>query len=143
LVREKVLAATEAGLAPIVCVGETEEQRQSGRETEVIGWQLSGSLPHGFLGTVAYEPVWAVGTGRTATEKDVGMMHAFIREELVRQFGAAGQAIRILYGGSVKASNAAGLLAVPEVGGALVGGASLKADEFLAIAMAAPAGGGR
>jgi triosephosphate isomerase (TIM) len=143
LVREKVLAATEGGLAPIVCVGETEEQRQSGRETEVVGWQLSGSLPHGFLGTVAYEPVWAVGTGRTATEKDVGMMHAFIREELVRQFGAAGQAIRILYGGSVKASNAAGLLAVPEVGGALVGGASLKADEFLAIAMAAPAGGGR
>jgi triosephosphate isomerase len=143
LVREKVLAATEAGLAPIVCVGETEEQRQSGRETEVVGWQLSGSLPHGFSGTVAYEPVWAVGTGRTATEKDVGMMHAFIREELIRQFGAAGQAIRILYGGSVKASNAAGLLAVPEVGGALVGGASLKADEFLAIAMAAPAGGGR
>jgi triosephosphate isomerase len=141
LVREKVVTATNAGLNPIVCVGETEEQRQSGRETEIVGWQISGSLPQGFAGTVAYEPVWAIGTGRTATEKDVAMMHAFIREELVRQFGAGGRAIRILYGGSVKPSNAAALLAVPEVGGALVGGASLSAEDFLAIATAAPAGG--
>ncbi|MBN8925696.1 MAG: triose-phosphate isomerase [Rhodospirillales bacterium 69-11] len=137
LIREKTLAAIAAGLTPIVCVGETADQRAGGQETEVVGWQLAGSLPKPFEGVVAYEPVWAIGTGKTATEADVAQMHAFIREELVRQFGDAGAAIRILYGGSVKASNAAGLLAVPHVGGALVGGASLKADEFLAIARAA------
>jgi triosephosphate isomerase (TIM) len=137
LVRAKVLAATEAGLTPIVCVGETEDQRQAGQETEVVGWQISGSLPKGFTGAVAYEPIWAIGTGRTATEADVATMHAFIREELVRQFGWAGEAIRILYGGSVKPENAAAILAVAHVGGALVGGASLKAADFLAIARAA------
>lgn len=140
LVREKVLAATQAGLTPIVCVGETESQRASGQETEVVGWQLAGSLPKPFTGVVAYEPVWAIGTGKTATEQDVATMHAFIRDELVRQFGAVGQGVRILYGGSVNPGNAAGLLAVPEVGGALVGGASLKAEDFLAIARAARAG---
>ncbi len=140
LVREKCIAAVEAGLTPIVCVGETADQRQSGQETEVVGWQISGSLPKPFNGVVAYEPVWAIGTGKTATEEDVAAMHLFIREELVRQFGEAGQTIRILYGGSVKASNAASLMAVPNVGGALVGGASLKADAFLAIARAARAG---
>lgn len=137
LVREKVLAAVGAGLTPIVCVGETEDQRASGEETEVVGWQIAGSLPKPFNGVVAYEPVWAIGTGKTATEQDVAMMHAFIREELVRQFGDAGQEIRILYGGSVRPANAQTLLAVPHVGGALVGGASLKAEEFLAIAGAA------
>jgi len=137
LVREKVLAATEAGLTPIVCVGETDEQRTGGQETEVVGWQLAGSLPKPFAGVVAYEPVWAIGTGRTATEQDVATMHAFIREELVRQFGEAGQSIRILYGGSMRPANAAALLAVPHVGGGLIGGASLKADDFLAIARAA------
>jgi len=137
LVREKVLAAMEAGLTPIVCVGETADQRASGEETEVVGWQISGSLPKPFTGLVAYEPVWAIGTGRTATEQDVAGMHAFVREELVRQFGDAGEAIRILYGGSVRPANAGSLLAVPHVGGALVGGASLRADEFLAIARAA------
>jgi triosephosphate isomerase len=141
LVREKVLAATQAGLTPIICVGETDEQRQSGQETEVVGWQLAGSLPQGFGksfdGVVAYEPVWAIGTGKTATEQDVATMHAFIREELLRQFGESGRGIRILYGGSVNPGNAATLLAVPEVGGALVGGASLKAEDFLAIACAA------
>ena len=86
---------------------------------------------------VAYEPVWAIGTGRTPTEADVAAMHAFIRGELVRLLGAAGQGMRILYGGSVKPSNAAGLLAVPDVGGALVGGASLTAEDFLGIARAA------
>jgi triosephosphate isomerase (TIM) len=145
LVREKVLAATQAGLTPIVCVGETTDQRQSGQETEVVGWQLSGSLPQGFgtsfAGVVAYEPVWAIGTGKTATAQDVATMHAFIREELVRQFGEAGRGVRILYGGSVNPANAATLLAVPDVGGALIGGASLKPDNFLAIARAAqPAG---
>ncbi len=137
LVREKVLAAVEVGLTPIVCVGETEDHRTGGQETEIVGWQISGSLPKPFTGVVAYEPVWAIGTGKTATEQDVAMMHAFIREELVRQFGEAGQEIRILYGGSMRPNNAASLLAVPHVGGGLIGGASLKADDFLAIARAA------
>jgi triosephosphate isomerase len=140
LVREKTLAAVEAGLKPIVCVGETADQRSGGQETEVVGWQLAGSLPKPFDGVIAYEPVWAIGTGKTATDQDVALMHAFIREELVRQFGDAGQSVRILYGGSVKASNAVSLLAVPDVGGALVGGASLNAEEFLTIARAARAG---
>ena len=140
LVREKTVAAVSAGLRPIVCVGETADQRSGGQETEVVGWQLAGSLPKPFDGVIAYEPVWAIGTGKTATEQDVAVMHAFIREELVRQFGDAGQTVRILYGGSVKASNAVSLMAVPDVGGALVGGASLNAEEFLTIARAARAG---
>jgi triosephosphate isomerase len=142
LVREKVLAAADAGLTPIVCVGETDEQRTAGQETEVVGWQIAGSLPKPFAGVVAYEPVWAIGTGRNATEQDVATMHAFIREELVRQFGEAGQGIRILYGGSMRPANAASLLAVPNVGGGLIGGASLKAEDFLAIARAARGEGG-
>jgi triosephosphate isomerase (TIM) len=140
LVREKVLAASAAGLVPIVCVGETADQRLGGGETEAVGWQISGSLPKAFAGILAYEPVWAIGTGKTPSEDEVAAMHAFIRAELVRQFGDAGAAIRILYGGSVKPANAAALLALPEVGGALVGGASLAAAEFLAIAGAALAG---
>jgi triosephosphate isomerase len=144
LIREKCLGAIEAGLTPIVCVGETDEQRTAGQETEVVGWQISGSLPQGFgkdfAGVVAYEPVWAIGTGKTATEQDVATMHAFIREELIRQFGDAGDTIRILYGGSVRPANAASLLAVPHVGGVLIGGASLKPEDFLAIARAAKQG---
>jgi triosephosphate isomerase len=140
LVRQKTVTAMAAGLTPIVCVGETDEQRSSGRETEVVGWQLSGSLPEGFTGVVAYEPIWAIGSGKSATEEDVQSMHAFIRSELVRQFPQIGAATRILYGGSVKPSNAAGLLALPDVGGALVGGASLVAADFLAIAAAARTG---
>jgi triosephosphate isomerase len=136
LIREKVLAAVEAGLTPIVCVGETEEQRASGQEAEVVGWQIAGSLPKPFTGVVAYEPVWAIGTGKTATEADVATIHAFMREELIRQFGDAGQDIRILYGGSMRPANAASLLAVPDVGGGLIGGASLKAEDFLGIAKA-------
>lgn len=140
LVREKTLAAVEAGLTPIVCVGETADQRTGGAETETVGWQLAGSLPKPFTGVLAYEPCWAIGTGKTPTDEDVATMHAFIREELVRQFADAGHAIRILYGGSVKPANAAALLAVPNVGGALVGGASLNPQEFLAIARAAQGG---
>lgn len=140
LVREKTIAATAAGLVPIVCVGETDEHRQSGQETEVVGWQISGSLPKGFAGVVAYEPVWAIGSGKTPTEPQVVAMHAFVRAELSRQFGEAGHRIRILYGGSVTPANAAALLALPEVNGALIGGASLKAEDFLLIARAALAG---
>ncbi len=133
-VRAKTEAAAAAGLTAIVCVGETEAERVAGRQNAVVGAQLAGSLPDGFAGVVAYEPVWAIGTGRTPTEADVAAMHAFIRAELVARFGAAGRGVRILYGGSVKPSNAAVLLNLPEVGGALVGGASLKAEDFLAIA---------
>ena len=140
LIREKVLAAIEADLMPIVCVGETDEQRASGQQTETVGWQLAGSLPKPFPGAVAYEPVWAIGTGRTATEQDCAAMHTFIREELVRQFGDAGHDIRILYGGSMRPANAASLLGVAHVGGGLIGGASLKAADFLAIARAAREG---
>ena len=136
-VRAKVHAAMAGGLVPIVCVGETEEQRGSGRETEVVGWQLEGSLPPAFEGVIAYEPVWAIGTGRVATEADVATMHAFIFEELSRQFGDRAGKWPILYGGSVKPGNAGGLMRVPHVGGALVGGASLVAADFLAIARAA------
>lgn len=140
LVRAKVLAAVAAGLTPIVCVGETDAERQAGWETAAVGAQLNSSLPDDFAqgtpGLVAYEPIWAIGTGRTATEADVAAMHLFIRQALVRRFGAAGEAISILYGGSVRPANAASLLAVPHVGGALVGGASLKADDFLGIARA-------
>jgi len=137
LVNAKAVAAAAAGLTPIVCVGETEEERSAGWETGVVAGQLQGSLPDGFAGAVAYEPVWAIGTGKTATEADVAAMHAHIRATLVRLLGEAGRGVRILYGGSVRPANAASLLAVPEVGGALVGGASLKAADFLAIARAA------
>jgi triosephosphate isomerase len=136
LVQAKVRAAVAAGLTPIVCVGESDAERQAGWETGVVGKQLKGSLPDDFAGIVAYEPVWAIGTGRTATEGDVAAMHRFIRETLVSRFGAAGESVLILYGGSVRPANAASLLAVPHVGGALVGGASLNAGQFLEIARA-------
>jgi triosephosphate isomerase len=139
LIQAKTKAAIGAGLTPIVCVGETEAQRVAGDQNKVVGGQLAGSLPPGFAGVIAYEPVWAIGTGKTATEDDVAAMHLFIRETLVAQLGQSGNAIRILYGGSVRPANAGSLLAVPHVGGALVGGASLKAEEFLGIAKAAKA----
>jgi triosephosphate isomerase len=139
LIRQKVEAAQAAGLRAIVCVGETEDQRGGGEETNIVGWQLLGSLPRNFTGVVAYEPVWAIGSGRIPTVEQVAQMHGFIRAELGRQFSDAGAKIPILYGGSVKPDNAAELLAVPEVGGALVGGSSLWPAEFLAIAAAARA----
>ena len=139
-VRQKVEAALEAGLVPVVCVGETEDERLGGRETEVVGWQIAGSLPDGFSGVLAYEPVWAIGTGHTPTAEEISAMHLFIREELVREFPATQAGIRILYGGSVKAANAASVLALPQVGGALVGGASLDIADFLAIARSAVLG---
>ena len=138
-VRSKVLAAQAAGLRPIVCVGETGDQRIGGRDTEVVGWQIAGSLPKDFAGVLAYEPVWAIGTGRLPEHGEIAAMHRFIREELQRELGDGAASLPILYGGSVSADNAASVLRLPEVGGALVGGASLVAAEFLAIVRAAAA----
>lgn len=133
-VRAKGDAARAAGLVTIICVGETEPQRDAGNATSVVTIQLTGSLPDTADDViVAYEPVWAIGTGRTPTPEDVAAMHAHIRDHLVTRYGAAGQGVRILYGGSVKPDNAATLLALPDVGGALVGGASLTAASLLAI----------
>ncbi len=137
MVAGRVRAAVAAGLTPIVCVGETETEHASGQAQEVVARQLVGSLPLRFTGVVAYEPVWAIGTGRTPTEADVAAMHALIRQQLVAHLGHGGQGLRVLYGGSVKPGNAASLMALPEVGGALVGGASLSAADFLAIARTA------
>ena len=136
-VRAKALAARRAGLCAIVCVGETRAEREDGRALAVVGTQLDGSVPDGATAddlVVAYEPVWAIGSGLTPTPSDVAEMHAFVRQRLGSRLGEEGQGIRILYGGSVKPSNAKELLHVANVDGALVGGASLKADEFLAIA---------
>jgi triosephosphate isomerase len=133
----KALAARRAGLMAVVCVGESRDERVAGRTLDVVGAQIDGSLPDGATAqslVLAYEPVWAIGTGLTPTPADVAEVHGFIRGKLVKRFGAAGEGMRILYGGSVKPSNAKELMGVADVDGALVGGASLKADEFLAIA---------
>jgi triosephosphate isomerase len=138
-VRAKVLAAWRAGLAAIVCIGETRAEREAGQTLSVVERQLADSLPDAASGdnlVIAYEPVWAIGSGLTPAPADVAEVHGFIRQRLARRFGTAGEGMRILYGGSVKASNAQELMAVANVDGALVGGASLKADEFLAIAEA-------
>jgi len=133
-VRAKAEAARRAGLLAIVCVGETRTERDAGRALDVVEDQLQSSLPDRADGVVvAYEPVWAIGTGSIPTVNDIKEMHGFIRKELLCRFGQSGSAIRILYGGSVKATNARDLLAVENVDGALVGGASLNADEFTAI----------
>jgi triosephosphate isomerase len=136
-VKAKAIAAHRTGLAAIVCVGEQRPEREGGKTLDVIGRQLDGSLPDAATAAnlvVAYEPVWAIGTGLTPTPKDVAEAHAFIRKRLAARHGGAGSGMRILYGGSVKPDNAAELMAVAEVNGALVGGASLKAADFLAIA---------
>jgi triosephosphate isomerase (TIM) len=141
LVRQKAEAAWRAGLVAIVCIGETREQRDAGKTLEVCGTQLLGSLPDGATAgnlVVAYEPVWAIGTGLTPTPSDVEQVHRFIRDSLTKRFNGEGSRIRILYGGSVKPSNAAELMGVADVNGALVGGASLKAADFLAIAAGCP-----
>lgn len=141
-VQKKAQAAMAGGLLAIVCVGETEAQRDAGEAVAVVTEQVRASLPSGATGAmaaIAYEPVWAIGTGRTPSAGDVADMHAAIRSELIALMGEEGAKIRILYGGSVKASNAAELLHVPNVDGALVGGASLKAGDFVPIIAAANA----
>jgi triosephosphate isomerase (TIM) len=141
LVRQKAEAAWRAGLTAIVCIGETRNQRNAGQTLDICGGQLKGSLPDGATPAnlvIAYEPVWAIGTGLTPTPKDVEQVHRFIRGVLTDRFRAEGGRIRILYGGSVKPSNAGELMAVSNVNGALIGGASLKAADFLAIAAGCP-----
>lgn len=135
-VAAKVEAALAAGLEPIICVGETLQQREAGDAVAVVSSQVSGSLPASLSGkpfAVAYEPVWAIGTGLTPTLEQIEEVHAAVRAAMVARLGEGGRVAPILYGGSVKPSNAAEILAVAEVGGALVGGASLKAEDFLGI----------
>ena len=135
-VRAKAEAAHRAGLIAIVCVGETIEQRKTGETLAVVARQVAGSVPDAATAAntvVAYEPIWAIGTGLTPTAADVAEVHAALRGQLVARFGAAGASMRLLYGGSVKPSNAKELMSVANVNGALVGGASLKADDFLGI----------
>ncbi len=144
IVRAKAAAALGAGLVPVVCVGEVEADRVAGRHEDVVVGQLRGSLAGLDVGNaqalvVAYEPVWAIGTGRTATAEDAQAMSAVVRGVLRETFGALGEDVRVLYGGSVKPGNAAELLAMPDVDGGLVGGASLDRDALVAIARAATA----
>jgi triosephosphate isomerase len=142
IVRAKAENALRHGLITVVCVGESEGERLAGRALERVTAQLAGSLPEPSGDAelvVAYEPIWAIGTGRTATPADVAEMHAAIRQSLLGRLGDMGGRIRILYGGSVNASNAAELFAVADVDGGLVGGASLTADQFVPIIEAAKA----
>jgi triosephosphate isomerase len=139
-VRAKAEAGLAAGLSVILCVGESLEVREAGEAIAVVSAQADASLPQGDPGArlaIAYEPIWAIGTGRIPSMSDIGEMHAALRQRLVAAYGEAGRGIRILYGGSVKPSNAAEIFAVPDVDGALVGGASLKAVDFLPIVEAA------
>lgn len=140
-VRDQCLAVWRAGLTAVVCIGETEGERASGNTTDILDRQLKGSLPEGINAencVIAYEPVWAIGTGRTPTLKDIRQAHSHIRNRILKSHGRAAKGIRLLYGGSVKPANAADILALPDVDGALVGGASLEMDSFLKIIEAAP-----
>ena len=136
VVRAKAEAARGAGLTAVICIGETEGERETGQTLDVLGRQLAGSVPDGATAehvVIAYEPVWAIGTGKTPTVEDVAEAHGFMRARLRERFGEAGGAMRLLYGGSVKPGNCATLLAVDNVDGALVGGASLKSADIVAI----------
>src|SRR5690242_7805164 len=140
MVAAKAKAVLRAGLTPIICLGETLAERDAGETVAVVSRQLAASVPEEAgkaVFVIAYEPVWAIGTGRTPTTDQVAEVHAMLRQGLEKRFGATGRAARLLYGGSVKPDNARELMAVPAVDGALVGGASLKAADFLAIARAA------
>jgi triosephosphate isomerase len=140
VVAAKARAAWRAGLCAIICIGETDAERDAGKAHGVCHGQIKGSVPaeaDASNTAIAYEPVWAIGTGRTPTSAEIAAMHAHIRHCLTQQLGEKGRGLRILYGGSVKPSNAREILALPEVGGALVGGASLKAKDFRAIIAAA------
>ena len=135
-VAAKVRTAVAAGLAPIVCLGETLDEREAGRTLEIVERQLTHSVPDEVSTdtlVVAYEPVWAIGTGKVATTDQIAEVHGALRALLVERFGAAAESVRLLYGGSVKPSNAEDIFAVPNVDGALVGGASLKAADFSGI----------
>ncbi len=138
LVAKKAAAAYEAGLKTIICIGETEQQREEGKTIDVCSAQIMGSVPENADASntvIAYEPVWAIGTGKTPTAADVEEVHAAVRKVLAKKLGkATANKMRILYGGSVKPSNAKEFLSLPDVDGALIGGASLKAEDFLAIA---------
>ena len=141
-VAEKMAAALGAGLVPILCVGEMLEEREAGSTEEVVGEQLGAALERSgiaaFKGSViAYEPVWAIGTGKTATPEQAQDVHRYIRSVLAEQDASVAETVQILYGGSVKGDNAAGLFAMPDIDGGLIGGASLKPADFLAIARAA------
>jgi triosephosphate isomerase len=140
-VKAKAETALAAGLSVILCVGESDAVREAGRAVETVAAQLDASLPNGIADpsrfSVAYEPIWAIGTGKIPSTSDIGEMHAALRARLDAAFGDSGTAVRILYGGSVKPSNADQIFAVPDVDGALVGGASLKASDFLPIVQAA------
>ena len=140
-VAAKTKAARRAGLHPILCVGETEEERSAGRAISVVTAQLKASIAPEVKAAdlaVAYEPVWAIGTGKTPMSDEIAQMHEAVRAALSARFGSEAALVRILYGGSVKPENAASILAIPNVDGALIGGASLKAADFLAIIRAAP-----
>jgi len=145
-VKAKATAGLASGLDVILCVGESLAVRESGRAVETVVAQLDASLPEALTGpswlAVAYEPIWAIGTGKVPTMTEIGEMHGALRQRLTERFGSAGAAVRILYGGSVKASNAAEIFAVADVDGALVGGASLKAADFIPIVAAAAVEGG-
>ena len=138
-VRQKAVAGLSCGLDVILCVGESLKQRESGDAVKVVDHQLAASLPEGDCSrlAIAYEPIWAIGTGKVATIADIGEMHAALRRRLSDAYGEAGRGVRILYGGSVKGSNAAEIFGVADVDGALVGGASLKAADFIPIVAAA------
>jgi triosephosphate isomerase len=139
LVQAKAQAAWAAGLTAVICLGETEAERDAGRTLDVVGSQLAGSVPEGASAgntVIAYEPVWAIGTGRTPTLDEIAEVHAFLRDRLTVRFGEEAKGMRLLYGGSVKPSNATEIFAIADVDGALVGGASLKAADFGAIVAA-------
>jgi triosephosphate isomerase len=140
LIRAKAEAAQGAGLTAIVCIGEDEHERDEGRAGIVVATELEGSAPPASRAdnlVISYEPAWAIGTGRTPTMSEIGEMHGLIRAKLIQLLGEEGEGVRILYGGSVTADNAAAILGCPDVNGALIGGASLSAERFVPVMRAA------